>query len=126
MNAAAMSLAVRGLPCGPPKRSSAVRMCRLVKIIAMTSNDTFATLVHQELHRTLFRLYFAIPDYASLFFPSHCPTRRTFSRMGAVSVTQTSRNGHSTSLKEAADKDGDQDQDEDEDDQEGEEEVEEE
>jgi hypothetical protein len=33
---AAISLSVRGLPCGPPNRSSAVRMCRLARIAAIT------------------------------------------------------------------------------------------
>src|ERR1017187_3449958 len=32
---AAISLSVRELPCGPPNKSSAVCMCRLVKIAAM-------------------------------------------------------------------------------------------
>jgi len=33
---AVISLSARGLPCGPPNRSSAVRMCRLARIEAMT------------------------------------------------------------------------------------------
>src|SRR6266480_2562998 len=33
---AAINLSVRGLPCGPPNKSSAVRMCRLVRIAAIT------------------------------------------------------------------------------------------
>ena len=32
---AAINWSVRGLPCGPPKRSSAVRMCRLARIAAI-------------------------------------------------------------------------------------------
>ena len=32
---ATINLSVRGLPCGPPKRSSAVCMCRLARIAAM-------------------------------------------------------------------------------------------
>src|SRR5580658_10259423 len=32
---AAISLSVRGLPCGPPNKSSAVCMCRLARIAAM-------------------------------------------------------------------------------------------
>src|SRR5882724_1267692 len=33
---AAINLSVRGLPCGPPNRSSAVCMCRLARIEAIT------------------------------------------------------------------------------------------
>jgi hypothetical protein len=36
-----MSLSVRGLPCGPPNRSSAVRMCRLARIAAMIPSTRF-------------------------------------------------------------------------------------
>jgi hypothetical protein len=32
---ASINLSVRGLPCGPPNKSSAVRMCRLARIAAM-------------------------------------------------------------------------------------------
>ncbi len=39
---------MRGLPCGVPNRSSAVRMCNEARIAAMIPDHALAALVHER------------------------------------------------------------------------------
>jgi hypothetical protein len=39
-------LSVRGLPCGPPNKSSAIRMCRLARIAGHGADRSVVALVH--------------------------------------------------------------------------------